>query len=181
MKTFKEYLTESKKVYTFKVKVAGEIPEGFQDQLKESLVSLGEIKVEKEKSTPIQAVPLDFPDLKNQEVHIFAVMTEYPITPPELTNKLVEMGLTQDRFIIRNSMDPSEVDQITKDEIVAGENTLLTNTNYEEIENAKTEEYFGEEHKNSFLKDLETAKKEQEKQQKDNDFGHPLTVDKPGK
>ena len=37
MKTFKEYLSESKKVYSFKVKVAGEIPEGFQDKLKTEL------------------------------------------------------------------------------------------------------------------------------------------------
>ena len=31
MKPFKEYLAESKKVYNFKVKVAGELPESFQD------------------------------------------------------------------------------------------------------------------------------------------------------
>jgi hypothetical protein len=30
MKTFKEYLAEGKKVYDFKIKVAGELPENFQ-------------------------------------------------------------------------------------------------------------------------------------------------------
>jgi hypothetical protein len=35
MKTFKEYLTESKKVYNFKIKVAGDLPEDFEKNLKE--------------------------------------------------------------------------------------------------------------------------------------------------
>ena len=39
MKTFKEYLAESKKVYSFKVKVAGELPEKFQETLKTHLIS----------------------------------------------------------------------------------------------------------------------------------------------
>jgi hypothetical protein len=37
MKPFKEYLAESKKVYNFKVKVAGELPESFQENLKTAL------------------------------------------------------------------------------------------------------------------------------------------------
>jgi len=37
MKTFKEYLTESKKVYSFKIKVAGEVPEKFEENLKSRL------------------------------------------------------------------------------------------------------------------------------------------------
>ena len=37
MKTFKEYLTESKKIYSFKIKVAGELPQNFQENLKQQL------------------------------------------------------------------------------------------------------------------------------------------------
>ena len=37
MKTLKDYLSESKKAYSFKIKVAGELPENFQDTLKKSL------------------------------------------------------------------------------------------------------------------------------------------------
>ncbi len=35
MKTFKEYLTENKKAYPFRIKVAGELPEGFAKKVKE--------------------------------------------------------------------------------------------------------------------------------------------------
>ena len=33
MKTFTQILTESKKTYQFKIGLAGEMPEGFQDKL----------------------------------------------------------------------------------------------------------------------------------------------------
>jgi L-2-hydroxyglutarate oxidase LhgO len=45
MKTFKEYLTESKKVYSFKVKVAGELPEKFQEGLTTRLGRCGVMSV----------------------------------------------------------------------------------------------------------------------------------------
>ena len=37
MKKFAEYLTESKKTYKFKVRVAGDLPEGFEDRLESSM------------------------------------------------------------------------------------------------------------------------------------------------
>lgn len=176
MKLFRDYLTESKKVYTFKMKVAGELPESFEEEVKNSLVSYGEITLSKEGKTPITETPLDFPDLRNQEVHIFSVTTEYPVTPPQLHKAIAHLEIPETHFKIRGALEPSEVDQLTKDEIVAGDNTLLTNTNYEEVENAKHEEFYGEEYNTGFLKELENDKKERETQrQKEHDFGTPLT------
>ena len=94
MKSFKEYLTESKKVYSFKVKVAGEVPEKFQEGLKTRLGRCGAIKVDKLTTTPIQETPLDFPDLKNMEVSVFEVICEYPITSPEIVADIKNMGLS---------------------------------------------------------------------------------------
>ena len=37
MKLFKEYLTESKKTYEFKIGLAGDMAEGFQDKLETAL------------------------------------------------------------------------------------------------------------------------------------------------
>ena len=76
MKTLKEYLTESKKVYSFKIKVAGELPESFQENLKTSLERCKVAKLEKISTTPIQSLPLDFPTMSNCEVHIFEVTCE---------------------------------------------------------------------------------------------------------
>ena len=68
MKTFREYLAESKKTYPFKVRVAGDLPENFEKNFKECLGATNPTIVEKSK-TPIQASPIDFPELSNVEVH----------------------------------------------------------------------------------------------------------------
>ena len=71
MKSFRQYLTESTKVYSFKIKVAGELPDQFQENLKASLDRCGVVKLDKLTTTPIQALPLDFPNKKNCEVTVF--------------------------------------------------------------------------------------------------------------
>jgi hypothetical protein len=68
MKTFTQILTESKKTYQFKIGLAGEMPEGFQDKLETVLQKFDVIKMSNGKKTPIQERPLDFPQLQNMEV-----------------------------------------------------------------------------------------------------------------
>ena len=111
MKTLKEYLTESKKVYSFKIKVAGELPESFQENLKTSLERCKVAKLEKISTTPIQSLPLDFPTMSNCEVHIFEVTCEYPITSPEISSDIKSLGIVEDRFRVRGSDEPSEMEQ----------------------------------------------------------------------
>ena len=67
MKSFKQYLTESQKVYSFKVKIAGELPEKFQEGLKTRLDRCKVMTIEKITTTPIQKLPLDFPNMENKE------------------------------------------------------------------------------------------------------------------
>lgn len=164
MKTFKEYLAESKKVYSFKVKVAGELPESFQENLKKSLDRCKVIKLEKVHSTPIQALPLDFPTKKNSEVHVFEVVCEYPITGPEIVSDVKMLGLDEDCFRVRGSSEPSEIEQETMNEIINPDG-LLNDSNYKEATNAKHKEYFGDDFNKSFLKDLEKTSKSKKKDQ----------------
>jgi hypothetical protein len=84
MKNFKEYLTESQKTYTFKIKVAGQVPEKFTETLKNKLGKYGCSKFEQTGSTPIQSSALDFPNLSNIEVTVFEMACAYPTTSPEI-------------------------------------------------------------------------------------------------
>lgn len=162
MKTFKEYLTENKKVYSFKVKVAGDLPEGFQDDLKKSLekhsiVSLGKL------TTPIQENPMDFPEKTNKEITIFDVVLEYPITAPEIGSFIKDMGISEEFFRVRGSAEPSEYDQlITPDGDTAG--ALLDDPYYKESANAKPKDYFGDDFNKNFLKELANTAKERNKE-----------------
>jgi hypothetical protein len=162
MKTFKEYLTENKKVYSFKVKVAGDLPEGFQDDLKNSLekyniVSLGKI------TTPVQESPMDFPEKTNKEINIFDLVVEYPITAPEIGSFIKEMGISEECFRVRGSAEPSEYDHlITPDGKSAG--ALLDDPYYKESADVKHKDYFGNDFNKSFLKELAKTAKERNKE-----------------
>ena len=162
MKTLKEYLTESKKVYSFKIKVAGELPESFQENLKTSLERCKVAKLEKISTTPIQSLPLDFPTMSNCEVHIFEVTCEYPITSPEISNDLKSLGLTEETFRVRGSDEPSEMEQAAVEEPKA--EVLLTDAQAGNPK-VKGKDYFGDDFNKTFLKDLEKAAKQRKKDQ----------------
>ena len=163
MKTFKEYLAESKKVYSFKIKVAGELPEKFQEGLKARLERCKVITLEKQSTTPIQKVPLDFPTLENKEVTVFEVVCEYPITAPEIAVDIKNMGLDEDCFRVRGSSEPSEQEQVLADAEPSGE-ALLDEIDLDKGNTKiKHKDYFGDEFNKGFLKDLSKAAKDRKK------------------
>lgn len=108
MKSLNDYLTESKKTYQFKVKVAGDLPEGFEKELKGALEKYKVLSMKKS-TTPVQKVPLDFPEKENMEVHIFEVDLEYAVTDQILQGYLLEKTSVQSSCMkVRNAHDPLE-------------------------------------------------------------------------
>jgi len=167
MKSFKEYLAESKKVYHFKVKVAGELPEGFQDSLKNRLDRYDIVNLEEIAKTPIQKLPLDFPEMENSEVTVYEVITEYPLTPPEVEKYVTELGLSANRVRVRGSAEPSELRQIemqAEDEDDKDKSALLNDSEYSEASEIDHKDYYGEEFTTGFLQDLMKAQKERIKE-----------------
>jgi hypothetical protein len=159
MKNFKKYLAESKKVYSFKVKVAGDVPENFHENLKKSLEKYQVVTLEKI-STPVQESPMDFPELANKEVTIFDLVTEYPITAPEITNFVKEMGVREECFRVRGSGEPPEYEQFVDE----NGNVLLNDPFYSETTKIKHKDYFGEEFNKNFLKELAKVAKDRSKE-----------------
>jgi hypothetical protein len=161
MKSFREYLVESKKVYSFKVKVAGDLPENFQEGLKKSLEKYQIVTLEK-MTTPVQESPIDFPEHANKEVTIFDLVLEYPITSPEISSYVKEMGVSEECFRVRGSSEPSEYDQLLTSD--GNGNALLSDPYYKESDNAKHRDYFGADFNKDFLKELAKAAKERNKE-----------------
>lgn len=152
MKNFKEYLAESKKQYSFKVKVAGEFSPEQEKKMKTCLerYTLGSFK--KVGKTPIQELPLDFPQVKNCEVNIFEVVVDYPTTPFELTEFLSsELGIGKQCLVVRNPNEPGEQYQ---EPTKKREGALLNDPNYKEVENPKFEDYYGDKYNGQFVKEL---------------------------
>jgi hypothetical protein len=158
MKTLKEYLTESKKVYPFKIKIACPIPEGFEAKFKAALEKYSVCRFEKTKTTPVQESPMDFPEVKNASVTMYEVDLDYPIISPEIVNMLVaDFGMHEAHIRVRGA---NEAD-INYDPSAKTNAKALLDTPYEKGEKFKN--YFGDAYNKSFLKDLDKASKQRKK------------------
>jgi len=106
---FKKYLAEAAKQYDFIIKVAGGLDENFEDSLEVALKKFDVANLSAGKKTPIQNVPLDFPDLTNTEVTVFETTLNYPTTQQELRAYLADALNTQQDFIrVRKPGEPYE-------------------------------------------------------------------------
>jgi hypothetical protein len=159
MKSFKEYLTESKKTYTFRVKVAGECTSEHEDKLKKMLERFSVASFKKSGKTPIQSLPLDFPQLKNVDVSIYEVTLEYPTTTHELHEYISSnLGKTRQHVVVRSPNEPIEEYQQPADAPRAG--ALLDDPDYKEATNAKFSDFYGEDYNKSFLATLSAEMKQ---------------------
>ena len=112
---FEKYLAEAKKIYEFNIGVAGELPEGFVDDLESCLKRYSIASMSAGKKTPIQERPLDFPQLSNCEVTYYEVGLNYPTTPQVLQDYICKCcECDQSRIIVRNANDPREEYQAPK-------------------------------------------------------------------
>ena len=133
MSTFTHYLTESAKSCDYKIKIAGQPKDIDATRLETALAKFEVAKMSAGKSTPIQSLPLDFPQCKNESVTIFDVTTNYPASVREMKEYLADyMNISPAMIVVRKPNEPSEEYQ-------------------EQMEVAKTSEY-----KNKLL-DLEMS------------------------
>jgi hypothetical protein len=158
MRSFTEILTESKKTYEFKIGVAGNCPDDCVDNLETALKKFSVINMTSGKKTPIQERPLDFPQLQNMEVTYFEAEVEYPTTSQVLQEYLGKCcGIDQSYIIVRNMNDPREEYQKPKD--TAPYEAMLTK---EDMGGETAQEDVAGNRVMSLLKELETARKENE-------------------
>ena len=155
---FENYLAEAKKVYEFKIGVAGEMSESFTDSLEQCLQRYSVASMSTGKKTPIQERPLDFPQLQNMEVTYFEVAVEYPTTSQVLQEYVGKCcGVDQAHIIVRNVNDPREEYQEMKDD--APYEAMLTK---EDMGGESAQDSVAGNRVMSLLKELETARKENE-------------------
>ena len=113
MKTFKEYLAEAVKEYTFKVKIAGILEDSHLDAMELALAPYNVVKVGSPKKTIMQEHPLDFPaNVTNTEVTIIEVTTAMPVSYQTLARHLSDhMGLPFESVVVRHDGDPLQAEQ----------------------------------------------------------------------
>lgn len=161
MKTFTQYLSESTKKYDFRVKVAGEFTTEQEASMKSLLNKYAVSGFKKTGTTPIQALPLDFPQVKNCEVSIYEVVLDYPTTQQELTEYLTsELKVNKQNLVVRSPFEHTEEYQHIEEPRTGA---LLDDPNYAEAGTPKFEDYYGDKYNSGFVKELNDILKLQRK------------------
>ena len=104
MKKFKDYLSESERTYNYRIKVVGDLPEGFFNSLKGKLEQFDPVAISELKSTPIQAKPADFPAFENQKVSSCDVKLRYPAIEPQIKQIARLLGLDENKIVMQNTV-----------------------------------------------------------------------------
>ena len=155
---FQELLNESKKTYNFKIGIAGELPEGCEDNIKSCLEKYSVATMSKGKKTPIQERPLDFPQLENMEVTYYEVELNYPSTQQVLQEYIGQCcNISQAHIIVRN---PDEMQE--KYQEMPDDTTYETKLTQEDMGGETAQESVGNNRVMDLLKELEVARKERE-------------------
>jgi NACalpha-BTF3-like transcription factor len=158
MKSFKELLVESQKTYKFKIRVAGELPEGFEDRLKIHMKKFEVVSIGAGKRAPITERPLDFPQLQNIEVTTYEVEIKYPTTSHILEQYVVQNCMVPHSHVtVRGEFDPIEEQQSQQEPTEY--QTLLTT---EDMGGVSDQPNVGVNRVMDLLKELEVARKERE-------------------
>lgn len=156
MKSFKQYLTESKKVYEFKIKLAGDYDRSAADKIRKALAMYGCESCSNGKRLPIAETHSDFPEHKNTNVTIFDVKLAYPTTSAQVCAAVCDsLGCAGNSIKVRNILEDAEYTINHQFDNKSGE--ALLNKDYESSNN---QDLVGEKQKMKLLKDLAKTKHE---------------------
>lgn len=100
MKSFAKYLAESERTYDYRIKICGSVDADAVRQLKQKLDQFDPVSVTDLKTTPVQSIPTDFPNFKNESVSMFDVSFRYPAIEPQIKQLAQLQGIDPNRVIM---------------------------------------------------------------------------------
>ena len=129
MKRFAQYLAESERTYDYRIKICGNPSTDFIRELKSKLDQFEPVRMGDIKTTPIQVIPTDFPNNRNDSVTMFDVSFKYPAIEPQIKQLAQLMGFDPNHIIMQTTpYVDGLVDEYEK--IDAENKDLLDDTDY---------------------------------------------------
>jgi hypothetical protein len=129
MKTFAEYLTESRKTFDYRIKIAGDTTPEFMKGFEQKLKQFDVVKITAPKTTPVQKTLADFPQYNNESMTFMDVTFNYPATPPQITQIAHLLGLDPNRICIQDRVYAERMDGERERQDAESKN-LLTDTDF---------------------------------------------------
>ena len=128
MKPFAKYLAESERTYNYRIKVVGDVPDGFFKELRDKCAQFDVVKMSDAKSTPVRKVIPDFPAFPNQPMKIVDVEFRYPAIEPQIKQLAQLLGLDPNRIVMMAT--PYEESLDIESEKIADQNRDLLDSPY---------------------------------------------------
>ena len=148
MKPLAQYLAESERTYDYRIKICGDVTSEFVRQLKSKLDQFAPVKMSDIKTTPIQVIPTDFPNYKNEKVSMFDVSFRYPAIEPQIKQLAQLQGMDPNK-IVMTTRDYNEELANEYEKIDEENKDLLTDTDYpadDRVQKALKKDYGVEAH-----------------------------------
>jgi hypothetical protein len=109
MISFSEYFSNNKKQYDFNIKIACSCNEDQIEKFKNSLLKLGLAAISKPKVTPIVGMHTGFEHVKNTEISILTIVTNYPATPIQIQEMVRDSMSISDSLIMVTTPQQDEI------------------------------------------------------------------------
>ncbi len=167
---FTKYILAAKKVYKFRIKSLVELTDDIMSDIEKVLFKYRPESISSPKKTMFQTNPLGFSGTTSGEVWIvdieLTIGTTSTMLEYDLRNHL-HIGKFDDRIKVFGENDPveNEIDKLEKEE---EEKTpvLLTNENFEEVDEPKFCDYFGDDYNSKFLDIVKKYEEDRKKRTK---------------
>jgi hypothetical protein len=170
MKSFKQYVLESVRVYRYKIKFCFVPSEAQMNTLDHFLKKYDPLEISAPRKTIVQKTPMDFQDVENAEVAVIDLVIGVPVSSYVLQQEIRTWLHLPERFVVvRGINEPLELqtDQINavqdacaqaNEEGLKPAARLSTNSEYHDYEQTPPgENYFGNKHVDSFKQYLQNV------------------------
>lgn len=129
MKHFRDYLIESERTYSYRIKFAGDVPSEFMKAFKAKLDQFDPVKIGDVKTTPIQARTPDFPAFSNERMSTVEVEFRYPAIDAQIRQIAQLLGMDPNRVLMQTP-NYSDNNEEERKEIDDQNKELLTDTDF---------------------------------------------------
>lgn len=168
VKELGQYLAENEAVHEFRVKIAKEPTDEQLDAMELHLRKYDGFDISTPQKTIMQRNPRDFRSIDAAEVYMIDFKTRQPASPLQLLAELTQqMGIHERFLIVRNKLEPLHIEDENEEMPEENYKPRLTDEEYSEVEDPKAEDFYGEEFKASFIKDIAKERAEHLKKVED--------------
>lgn len=129
MKSFAQYLIESKQTYNYRIKIAGDVSADLMDKFKKQLQEFDVVNYSEPKTTPVQKQLADFPNVNNERMTFVDVTFNYPAFPPQILQIWELLGQDPNKLLMQDLVYAERLDDERETQDKESKN-LLTDTDF---------------------------------------------------